>query len=599
MSTLINRRDLAFLLYEFLDVVSLCKYERYQDHDRQTFDAILDTTEQIALEKFQTHAAKLDANEPQFDGEKVHIIPEVKQALDTYREAGFMSATFDIGLGGMQLPWTIAQCCNALFAAANVGTAGYGVLTVAAANMLNAYGTEQQKKRFLGPLLSGDFFGTMCLSEPHAGSSLADIRTRAEPLDDGSYRICGTKMWISGGDHDLSDNIIHMVLARIPCGPQGVKGISLFIVPKNLVNDDGSTGGHNDVNLAGINHKMGWRGTVNTVLNFGEQGDCKGYLLGEKHRGMLHMFHMLNEARILVGLESVALAYTAYLYSLDYARNRIQGRPVDEEDPTSAQVPIIKHADVRRMLLTQKVYVEGALGLLLFGAYMIDQQIVAEDQKRKDEIGLLLDLLTPIMKAWPSEYCLEANKLAIQVLGGYGYTRDYPVERLYRDNRLNAIHDGTSGIQGLDLLGRKVTMQNGAAFDLFVKEMETTLCDVRSHKILDEFISPMERAIDTLKNTTALLTAVAAKGDKERFLANATTYLYMFGHVAIGWVWLRQAAVAGQQLKVATGSEKDFYQGKLDACRFYYRHELPKTEVQARLLNSLDDTFITIPDQSF
>ena len=587
------------MLYEFLDITSLTGYERYRDHDRRTFDEILDTAERIALEKFHNHAAKLDANEPQFDGAKVHIIPEVRQALDAYREAGFIAATFDADLGGLQLPRTVAQSCNALFAAANVGTSGYVLLTAAAANLLNAYGNDQQKKRFLGPMLNGDSFGTMCMSEPHAGSSLADIRTRAEPRDDGSYRIYGTKMWISGGDHELSGNIIHMVLARIPGAPQGVKGLSLFIVPKFLVNEDGSMGRRNDVKLAGLNHKMGWRGTVNTVLNFGEEGRCTGYLLGRKHKGMSHMFHMLNEARILVGLEAVALAYPAYLYSLDYARTRVQGYPVDGRDSSGAQVPIIRHADVRRMLLLQKVYVEGGLGLLLYGAYLLDRQIAAEDEDSRNRIGLILDLLTPIMKTWPAEYCLEANKLAIQVLGGYGYARDYPLERLYRDNRLNAIHDGTSGIQSLDLLGRKVMMHNGAAFACFVEEMETTLADMATATTLDELIPPLQRAIGTLKDTTATLTAVAASGDQQRYLANASTYLYMFGHVAVAWIWLRQAAVATRKLSEATGSDRDFYQGKVDACRFFFRHELPKTEVQARLLNSLDVTCLSIPEESF
>ena len=599
MSVLINRRDIEFLLYECLDVTSLCSHERYKEHDQQTFNAVLETTEQIAEQQFLTHAAKLDENEPQFDGERVHIIPEVKQALDTYCEAGYISASFDFELGGMQLPWTITQCCNAIFAAANVGTVGYGALTVAAANMLNAFGTEDQKNTYLPPMLEGRFFGTMCLSEPQAGSSLADIRTRAEPQADGSYRISGTKMWISGGEHDLSENIVHMVLAKIPGGPVGVKGISLFIVPKIRLNDDGSLGAHNDVQLTGVNHKMGWRGTVNTVLNFGEQGNCSGYLLGEKHKGMSHMFHMLNEARILVGLESTALAYTAYLYSLDYARNRPQGRHVDEKDPTSSQVPIIEHADVRRMLLTQKAYVEGALGFLLYGAFLIDQQKIAEDKHKRDEIGLLLDLLTPVMKAWPSEFCLEANKLAIQVLGGYGYTRDYPVERLYRDNRLNAIHDGTSGIQGLDLLGRKVTMQDGAAFKLFIKEMETTLAEAKALVPLEEFILALNSAIDTLRDTTQSLIALGKKGQNRQSLANATVYLYMFGHVVIAWIWLRQAIVATQKFDEAEGTDKNFYAGKLDTCRFFYRHELPKIGSQAQLLQSHDDSFLTISDESF
>lgn len=599
MSGLISRRDLEFLLYEFLQVDSLCEHERFREHDRAVFDAVLDTTEQIATEEFLSHAAKLDENEPTFDGESVQIIPEVKQALDIYREAGFISASFDAGLGGMHLPWTITQCCNAIFAAANVGTVGYGALTVAAANMLNAFGTDLQKNTFLPAMLEGRFFGTMCLSESHAGSSLADIRTKAELQEDGSYSITGTKMWISGGEHTLSDNIVHMVLAKIPGGPAGVKGISLFIVPKIRVNEDGSLADQNDVQLTGLNHKMGWRGTVNTVLNFGEQGNCRGYLLGEKHRGMAHMFHMLNEARILVGLESTALAYTAYLYSLDYARNRPQGRHLDEKNPQSPQVTIIKHPDVRRMLLNQKVYVEGALGLLLYGAMLIDQQSTTEDTQRKAEIGLLLDMLTPVMKAWPSEFCLEANKLAIQVLGGYGYTRDYPVERLYRDNRLNAIHDGTSGIQGLDLLGRKVVMQDGAALDLFIKEMERTLKEARTEASLEEYSLAFAQAIKTLRNTTDTLIELGKREGNSRFLANATVYLHMFGHIAIAWIWLQQATLATQKKPAASSDDADFYQGKIDACKFFYRHELIKITAQAELLESGDDTAISIADAGF
>ncbi|NKB39052.1 MAG: acyl-CoA dehydrogenase [Gammaproteobacteria bacterium] len=599
MSALLNRRDLEFLLYEFLEVASLCDYERYAEHDRETFDAVLEACEQLATEQFLSHAAKLDENEPQFDGEQVHIIPEVKQALDTYCEAGYLSASFDAELGGMQLPWTITQCCNAIFAAANVGTVGYGALTVAAANMLNAFGTQTQKDKYLPAMLEGRFFGTMCLSEPHAGSSLADIRTKAEPQEDGSYLISGTKMWISGGDHDLSENIVHMVLAKIPGGPPGIKGISLFVVPRTRMNEDGTLGETNDVHLTGLNHKMGWRGTVNTVLSFGEDGDCRGYLLGEKHKGMSHMFHMLNEARILVGLESTALAYTAYLYSLDYAHNRPQGRHADEKDPNSAQVAIIEHADVRRMLLKQKAYVEGALGLLLYGAHMVDQHAVTVDEERRREIGLLLDLLTPVMKAWPSEYCLEANKLAIQVLGGYGYTRDYPVERLYRDNRLNAIHDGTSGIQGLDLLGRKVVMYDGEAFQLFIREMNNTLRKAKHEETVSEFLKAFEQAIALLQETTNSLIELAGKGESQLFLANSTTYIEMFGHITIAWVWLQQAMIASKKIDSEIEDEANFYQGKIDACRFFYRHELPKIEAQANLLQAADDTFLRISNDSF
>ena len=599
MSVLINRRDLEFLLYEMLDVTSLCSHERYKEHDRQTFDAVLETTEQIAEEEFLTHAAKLDENEPQFDGERVHIIQDVKQALDVYRDAGFLGASFDRDYGGLQLPLVINQSCLAVFAAANVGTVGYGVLTVAAANMLNAFGSATQKQIFLQPLLEGRFFGTMCMSEPHAGSSLTDILTKAKPQADGTYKFTGTKMWISGGEHDLSENIVHMVLAKIPGSPPGVKGISLFIVPKFLVNADRSLGQRNDVTLAGLNHKMGWRGTVNTVLNFGEKDECQGYLLGEPNKGLSYMFHMLNEARIAVGLEATSLGYSGYLYSLDYARNRLQGRHPDEKAPDKPQIPIINHADVRRMLLLQKSYVEGALSLLLFCALLQDLQRVTTDENKKKDISLLLDLLTPIAKSWPSEFCLEANKLAIQVLGGYGYTRDYPVERMYRDNRLNAIHDGTTGMQALDLLGRKVIMHDGRAFDLLLNRIAGTIAETESLQALDEFRRQLQSLADAAKATTETLREAAKRGETRRFLANSTIYLEMLGHVVIAWMWLQQGAVALRQIGERGTDESGFYNGKLRALRFFYRYELPKIYAQADLLQSLDETCLEVTDSEF
>ncbi|MEQ9738160.1 MAG: acyl-CoA dehydrogenase family protein, partial [Algiphilus sp.] len=460
MHLLIRRRDLDFLLYEWLDVAALCHHARFAQHDRTTFDAVIDAAETLAEEEFASHAAELDANEPTFDGERVHLIPAVKKALDAYIEGGFLGAAFDEADGGLQLPYTVGQTVNALFSAANIGTAGYPFLTGAAANLLKVVGSEAQQARYMRPMIAGRFFGTMCLSEPQAGSSLGDIRTRAIPQDDGSYRIKGSKMWISGGEHELAENIVHMVLARIDGAPAGTKGISLFVVPRSHVGDDGSVGARNDVRLVGLNHKMGYRGTVNTVLSFGDNDACVGHLVGEAGQGLAGMFHMMNEARIGVGMGAAVLGYTGYLHALDYARGRPQGRKAGSA-PSDPPVPIIEHTDVRRMLLAQKAYCEGALALCLYCARLVDRQATSDDAEDRDQLGLLLDILTPIAKAWPSEYGLEANKLAIQVLGGYGYTREYPVERFYRDNRLNPIHEGTNGIQAIDLLGRKVTMRQG------------------------------------------------------------------------------------------------------------------------------------------
>jgi acyl-CoA dehydrogenase len=597
-SFLVNRRDLAFVLYELLDVEQLTQRPRFADHSRETFDAALDTAHRIASDHFAPHNRKADLNEPTFDGERVHLIPEVKRALEQFCEAGLMAASKDYALGGMQLPVTLAQACMALFNAANVSTTAYAFLTMANANLIEAFGSDEQRRRYLPHLMSGRFLGTMCLSEPQAGSSLSDIRTRAEPQTDGTYRLFGNKMWISGGEHELSENIIHLVLAKIPGGAPGVKGISLFIVPKYLVNEDGSRGARNDVALAGLNHKMGYRGTTNCVLNFGERGGAAGYLVGEPHRGLAYMFHMMNEARVAVGLGAVMLGYTGYLHALAYARERPQGRPAAAKDPSQPPVKIIEHADVRRMLLAQKAYVEGGLALCLYAAKLVDEEQGAPADQTRSEAHLLLEILTPIVKSWPAQWCLEANHLAIQVHGGYGYTREYPVEQLYRDNRLNPIHEGTHGIQALDLLGRKAGMQDGAALQLLMREMQITVRQARKcdSPELQRSAEALNAAIDGLLETTRNLLCASANGEVELSLANATLYLELTGHIVVAWIWLRQALVAVERLPDAQGSDRDFYQGKLQACAYFFRWELPKTGFQKELLNNLDRTCYEMQD---
>ena len=596
MSLLVNRRDLRFVLYELLDTAALCQRPRFAALDRATFDAVIDTAHQLAQDKFAPHAHALDENDPTFDGTRVHILPAVKEALDAYVAAGFMAAPFDEELGGMQLPYTVAQACAALFHAANVSTAAYSFLTLASANLLRTFGDPRQRRLFLEPLIAGRFFGTMCLSEPQAGSSLGDIRTRAEPTGDGDYLVTGTKMWISGGEHDLSENIVHLVLAKLPDAPPGVRGISLFVVPKIRVEEDGSLGSHNDVVLAGLNHKMGYRGTVNTVLNFGDNGRCRGWLVGAPHQGLQCMFHMMNEARIGVGLGAAMLAYTGFLHSLDYARERLQGRHPEAKDASLPQVSILEHADVRRMLLAQKVYAEGAMALCLYCARLVDDLETATDDAQRADIERLLGVLTPIAKAWPSEYCVDANRLAIQVLGGYGYTRDYPVERFYRDNRLNPIHEGTTGIQAMDLLGRKALRDGGHGLRTLMGVIEETIGDARRNPRLAEWADALAAACALVGETTLALGAVAAGGELRAALANATAYLHLVGHTVIGWIWLRMAVVAADARPDAVGMDAAFYDGKLHACQFFFRRELPKTKRWAELLQSGDDTPQTMPD---
>ena len=596
-SNLLSRRDLDFLLYEWLRIDELTKRERFAEHSRETFDGVLDLCEQLATRYFAPHNKKSDANEPSFDGDKVTVIGEVKDAWDAFAQAELMAMSMDQRLGGAQLPATIAEAGFAWFSAANVSTTGYLMLTMANANLLAKFGTAEQVEAFLKPMLAGRFSGTMALSETQAGSSLADILTRAEPQDDGTYRLFGSKMWISGAEHELTENIVNLVLAKIPGGAPGTKGISLFVVPKFLVDADGSVGERNDVTLAGLNHKMGQRGITNTVLNFGEgrftpggKPGAVGYLVGEPHRGLAYMFTMMNEARLGVGMGAVSLGYTGYLKSLEYARGRPQGRPVLAKDPSAPQVPIIEHADVKRMLLAQKAYVEGGMALLLYCAKLVDLAHSAESEEERDSTGLLLDILTPVGKSWPSQWCLEANNLAIQVHGGYGYTREYDVEQHYRDNRLNPIHEGTHGIQSLDLLGRKVTQRGGASLAALGDAVAATVATANAAG--GEAAELAAQLDATWQRLVAVTTAMFGSGDVEAALANSVVYLEAFGHIVVAWMWL-------EQLLAANGRTGDFYDGKRQAARYFFRYELPKTAPQLDLLESLDRTTLEMRDSWF
>jgi butyryl-CoA dehydrogenase len=539
----------------------------------------------VATEHFAPHNRTSDLTEPTFDGATVTVIPEVGKALQTYAEAGFLSARMDEEVGGLGLPLSVYGACSSWFYAANTATTGYALLTVGAANLIAAHGTPDQVERYVVPMGEGRFFGTMALSEPHAGSNLADITTRAEPQPDGTYRVFGRKMWISGGDHEMSENIVHLVLARTPDAPSGTRGISLFIVPKFLLADDGSRGERNDVALVGINHKMGFRGTVNTAPVFGDgafhpggQPGAVGYLVGEEHQGMRLMFSMMNDARIGVGLCATALGYTGYLKSLAYARDRLQGRPAGVP-PTEPQVPLIDHPDVRRMLLAQKSYVEGALALNLFASRLVDDAVSLDDPAARAEAAQLLGLLTPVVKSWPSQWCLAANDLAIQVLGGAGYTRDHDVEQHYRDNRLNPIHEGTHGIQAMDLLGRKVLLDGGAALGLLATRMrETARRATDAGGAGTSYAEQLGAVTDRLLEVTA---GLGALGDAPRVLADGTTYLEATGHLVVAWLWLEQWLAAADR-------EGPFYDGKRAATRYFFTRELPKVGPMLDVLAAAD-----------
>ncbi|RBL73192.1 acyl-CoA dehydrogenase [Pseudomonas sp. MWU13-2625] len=597
--TLLSSRNLAFELYEVLDAEGLTRRERFAEHNRETFDAAIGTARNIAEKYFAPHNRKGDENEPRYENGQAILIPEVKPAVDAFLEAGFLNAARSFEAGGMQLPTLLSQACFAHFQSANAATTSYPFLTMGAANLIESFGTDEQKQRFLQPMIDGRFFGTMALTEPHAGSSLSDIRTRAEPASDGTYRLKGNKIFISGGDHPLSENIVHMVLAKLPDAPPGVKGISLFIVPKFLVNDDGSLGQRNDVLLAGLFHKMGWRGTTSTALNFGDNGECVGYLVGKPHHGLSYMFQMMNEARIGVGMGAVMLGYAGYLYSLEYARERPQGRVPDSKDPSTAPVAIIQHADVRRMLLTQKSYVEGAFDLGLYAARLFDDTTTLENEAERKQAHELLDLLTPIVKSWPSEFCLKANELAIQILGGHGYTREYPVEQYYRDNRLNPIHEGTHGIQSLDLLGRKLAQNGGAGLKQLIRLIANTAERATAYESLTALRKPLEQLVARLQTVTIGLLTDLAQGKVNSSLANSALYLKVFGHTVIGWRWLEQAIRAEEGLAKGNAADADFYKGKLQAARYFLTWEVPGCQHELALLEARDDTCLAMQDAWF
>ena len=587
MAEPISKRDLEFMLYEWLDVESLTKRERFAEHSRETFDAVLELAADLATKRFAPVNRLGDTVEPYVGDDGAVVMPEeIRSGIAEFLKAGLVAGSFDESLGGMQLPTVVSRAAQAWFQAANAAMSSYSFLTIGNANLIAEYGTPEQIDTWVRPMVEGRYFGTMCLSEPQAGSSLADITTKAIPADDGTYRITGTKMWISAGDHEMGENIVHLVLAKAPGGGPGVKGISLFIVPKYL--PDGT---RNDVALVGLNHKMGQRATTNCLLNFGD-GTCGdhavGYLVGEEHKGLQYMFHMMNEARIGVGFLATALGYAGYLASLEYAKVRTQGRPVDHKDPTSKPVPIIEHADVKRMLLAQKSYVEGSLALGLYSSALVDQQQTG-DADEAARAGLLLDVLTPISKSWPSQWCLAANDLAIQVLGGYGYTREFPVEQFYRDNRLNPIHEGAHGIHGLDLLGRKVVMNGGAGLELLANTIGETIDKAAATPATAAFADELRSRVERLVTVTG---QVWSAGDVAVSLANATAYLEATGHIVVAWMWLEQVLAVSDK----TG---DFYDGKRAAAQYFFTYELPKVDAQFDLLASLDRTTLDARPEIF
>jgi alkylation response protein AidB-like acyl-CoA dehydrogenase len=592
-NVLIDDRDVDFILYEVLGVQHLPSIPAFADHSRETFDLFLGTTRRFAREVLFPAYRAMDAEPPVFSGGRVKVHPRMQQIYPKLVDLGMLNAARPYGVGGQQLPFTIATMAFATLTAANLSAVGFVFLTSGAAHLLEVFGSEAQKQEYLERMYTGAWTGTMALTEPQAGSSLSDVKTLATPAEGGHYLIRGTKTFISGGDQDLTENIVNLVLARIEGAPPGIKGVSLFVVPRRR-----SSGGalvSNDVETAGVIHKIGWRGLPSVILNFGEANDCHGWLVGEPHKGISYMFQMMNEARILVGASAVATASVAYQEALLYARVRPQGRPLQSRNPLDPQIPIIEHADVRRMLLRQKAIVEGSLCLAATTARFVDLAEHAEGEAERRRAALLLDLLTPVTKTFPAEKGFEVNALSIQVHGGYGYSSEYLPEAWLRDQKLNSIHEGTSGIQSMDLLGRKVVAGGGKALRALLEEIEAAAERARRAELPPRWSEEIEAAGALVLGLTAELGAVGASGDVERMMLHSADYLELFSIVVVAWQWLLMAAAAREGL--SRSGEPDgrgregFYEGKLRAAQYWFATELPRIGHLAELCRSAEGSY--------
>jgi len=576
MSSYFSKRNLQFLLHEVFQAQDLTKYPYFSAHDRGTFDMAIDSAAQIADTLMHPYVREVDRNQPELKNGQVTVHPKVKEFIQAMGDAGLIGAGFSFEHGGQQLPELISSSIGFILMAANNGMM-YTGLTSGAANLITSFGTDELVAQYVPNMLAGEWQGTMALTEPQAGSSLSDVMTSATPQPDGSYKIKGQKVFISAGDHDAASNIVHLMLARIDGAPKGTKGISLFVVPKYRLTDSGQV--NNDVTSTGVYHKMGQRGVPAMHLTMGERDDCVGYLVGEPHQGLPYMFQMMNEARIGVGMTAAGIATAAYHAALQYARERPQSRRLNEKNALDApQTPIINHPDVRRMLLFQKAVTEGSLSLLLEAAKQFDIAHAAEGDE-KETAQLLVEILMPMAKTYPSEMGVQSVSQSVQTFGGYGFTEDFPVEQLYRDIRITPIYEGTTGIQAQDLLGRKMTMKGGKAAQLLMQEIGKTIADAYNHDELKPYAASLKAELSRIQEVFQALMPHAGAGDYERYLSDATLFLEQMGIVVVAWQWLKQGLVAKQTILTQNpqGDELAFYEGKLHTMKFFFHYEVPKT----------------------
>jgi butyryl-CoA dehydrogenase len=593
---LLDDRDVSFLLWDVHAAHLLCELPAFADHSREGFELILGQSRRLAREVLYPAYAPMDAEPPALSGGRVRVHPAMRAIYPRIVELGLINATRPAEVGGQRLPTTIASMAMGYLMAANGAAAGYAFLTTGAAHLVEAFGSEALKETYMTRMYAGEWTGTMALTEPQAGSSLADVKATATPAGDGSYRLRGSKIFISGGDQDLTENVVNLTLARIDGAPPGIKGVSLFVVPRRRPEGGGLV--DNDVETAGLVHKIGWRGLPSVILSLGERGDCHGFLVGEPHRGIAYMFQMMNEARLLVGLSGVATASVAYHEAVAYARARPQGRPLGGRDPSLPQVPIIEHADVRRMLLRQKAIVEGGLSLVVTASRWADLATHAEEPSERRRAALLLDLITPVAKSFPAEKGFEANALSVQVHGGYGYSSEYRPEAWMRDQKLNSIHEGTTGIQGMDLLGRKAIAAGGEALRAFVEEVAFAVSRARKARVAEPLCAEVEGAMGLVAGLTAELGAKGLGGKVDAMMLHSTDYLELFSILAVGWQWILQAAAAREALARGV-TPAAFYEGKLCAAQYWIATELGRIPHLASLCRSAEGSYARMKPEWF
>ena len=585
--TFVSMRNLKFLIYELNNAEALCAYPYFEEHNREIFDLVLDTALKMGTDDLYPRFVEMDREQPTFDAGTISVNPWLREFMAACGEGGWIGANAPFEHGGQQIPDTVMVAFRFIFGAANYSASAYPFLGTGAALLMISFASRDLIDTYVPNIFEGKWQGTMALTEPHAGSSLTDLKTTATRTDEGYFNLVGQKIFISCGEHNAVDNIVHLMIARIEGAPAGIKGISLFVVPKLRPCADGTLES-NDLICTATFHKLGYKGAPITQLEMGEHGDCRAWLVGEENRGLSYMFQMMNEARVGVGAGATATATAAYYASLEYTRERAQGRPITAKDPATPQIPIIEHADVKRMLLFQRAITEGSLSLVIYCSNLIDR-IHAGPAEDKERLELLLDFLTPIAKTYPSEMGILSVSTGLQCLGGYGYCDEFPLEQLYRDIRIHPIHEGTTGIQGMDLLGRKVTMKNGQALMIYIEEITACIKKAKGVEAIATEAQQLEEALAQLQQLTMHLGGLAMKGEIDLFLADATLYLEYVGIITIGWQWLWQATVSEKALaECDSEADNNFYMGKRYACHYFFRYELPKLQGLAMRLQQSD-----------